>query len=329
MNILVVGGAGYIGSHMVRYLADGTGHRAVALDDLSRGHRDAVIGAELVVGDYGDAALVERLCREQEIGAVMHFGAASLVAESVANPAKYYEDNVVKGKRLIDAALAAGVRRVIFSSTAAVYGIPERVPIPEDAQTQPINPYGHTKLAFEGLLDNYAGAYGLQYISLRYFNAAGSDPGGRIGEDHTPETHLIPLALRVALGQRPAITIYGDDYLTPDGTCIRDYVHVTDLAAAHLLALERLAAGGPSGVYNLGSGQGFSVKEILDVCRKVTGHPIPAETGPRRPGDPAVLVAGAERAREELGWQPVLTSMHDIVATAWRWQQAYPDGYVV
>ena len=327
MNILVVGGAGYIGSHMVRYLHERSGHRAVVLDNLSRGHRAAVAGAELVAGDYGDAALVERVCREQGIDALMHFGADSQVGESVTDPAKYYENNVVKGKRLIDAALAAGVKRVIFSSTAATYGIPERVPIREDDRTQPINPYGRTKLAFEGLLESYADAYGLQYTALRYFNAAGADPEGRIGEDHAPETHLIPLVLQVALGQRPAITVYGEDYPTPDGTCIRDYIHVYDLAAAHLLALERLAAGGPSGVYNLGNGEGFSVKEIIDVCREVTGHPIPVETGPRRAGDPAVLIAGAERAREELGWQPAFTAVRDIVATAWQWHRAYPHGY--
>ncbi|MHB9110838.1 MAG: UDP-glucose 4-epimerase GalE [Armatimonadota bacterium] len=327
MNILVVGGAGYIGSHMVRYLHERSGQRAVVLDNLSRGHRGAVAGAELVVGDYGDAALVERVCREREIGALMHFGADSLVGESVTDPAKYYENNVVKGKRLIDAALAAGVKRVIFSSTAATYGIPERAPIREDDRTQPINPYGRTKLAFEGLLESYADAYGLQYTALRYFNAAGADPGGGIGEDHAPETHLIPLVLQVALGQRKVITVFGEDYPTPDGTCIRDYIHVYDLASAHLLALERLAAGGPSGVYNLGNGEGFSVKEIIDVCREVTGHPIPVETGPRRAGDPAVLIAGAERAREELGWQPAFTSVRDIVVSAWKWHQAHPRGY--
>jgi len=327
MNILVVGGAGYIGSHMVQFLNERSGQRAVVLDNLSRGHRGAVAGAELIVGDFGDMALVERVCREREIGALMHFGADSQVGESVTDPAKYYENNVVKGKRLIDAALAAGVKRVIFSSTAASYGIPERVPIREDDRTLPINPYGRTKLAFEGLLESYAGAYGLQYTALRYFNAAGADPNGRIGEDHAPETHLIPLVLQVALGQRKAITVFGEDYPTPDGTCIRDYIHVYDLAAAHLLALERLAAGGPSGVYNLGNGEGFSVKEIIDVCREVTGHPIPVETGPRRAGDPAVLIAGAEQARKELGWQPEFTSVRDIVASAWKWQQAHPRGY--
>jgi len=328
MNILVVGGAGYIGSHMVRYLAEWPGHRAVVLDDLSRGHRGAVAGAELIEGDYGDAALVERACREHVIEALLHFGADSQVAESVADPAKYYENNMVKGKRLIDAALAAGVRLVIFSSTAAVYGIPERVPIEESDRTQPINPYGRTKLAFEGLLESYAGAYGLQYTALRYFNAAGADDDGEIGEDHAPETHLIPLVLQVALGQRPSITIYGNNYPTPDGTCIRDYIHVYDLAAAHLLALERLAAGGPSGVYNLGIGQGFSVKQIIEMCREITGHPIPVEIGPRRPGDPAVLIASSERARKELGWQPDIDLLREIVLTAWRWHQAHPHGYI-
>ena len=327
MKILVIGGAGYVGSHLVQFLAECGGHHVTVLDNLSKGHRPAVIGAELVVGDYGDAALVNSLCREREIEALMHFGADSQVGESVENPAKYYENNVVKGKQLIDAAVQAGVRRVIFSSTAAVYGEPQRVPIREDDATVPTSPYGHTKLAFEWLLEDYRAAYGLHYICLRYFNAAGADPGGRIGEDHRPETHLIPLVLQVALGQRPSITVYGDDYHTPDGTCIRDYIHVRDLAAAHVLALQRLASGGASGAYNLGNGQGFSVQQILDVCRQVTGRPIPAELGPRRPGDPAILIAAADHARHSLGWEPELTSLHDIVESAWTWRKAHPAGY--
>lgn len=327
MNILIVGGAGYIGSHMVKYLTDRTNHTVVVLDNLYKGHRDAVIGAELVVGDFGDRDLVESLCKERGIDALMHFGAHSLVGESVTDPEKYYYNNVVKGKALIDGALAGGVKYVIFSSTAATYGEPERVPIEENDRTRPTNPYGHTKLAFEGLLESYRVAYGLNYTCLRYFNAAGADESGLIGEDHAPESHLIPLVLQVALGKRANIKVFGDDYPTPDGTCVRDYIHVTDLASAHLLALERLANGGESGVYNLGNGQGFSVKEIIDVCREVTGHPIPQEMAERRAGDPAVLVASSARAREILGWQPVYTNVRDIVASAWKWHQQHPEGF--
>jgi UDP-glucose 4-epimerase len=327
VNILVVGGAGYIGSHMVKYLLDHTEHTVTVLDNLAKGHRGAVLGAEVVEGDFGDASLVEKLCWDKAITALLHFGADSLVGESVTNPEKYYENNVVKGKRLIDAAITAGVRQVIFSSTAATYGLPERVPIREDDPTRPINAYGRTKLAFEGLLESYREAYGLQYTCLRYFNAAGAHPSGAIGEDHQPESHLIPLVLQVALGQRESIKIFGDDYETPDGTCLRDYIHVDDLASAHLLALQRLLDGGDSGIYNLGNGHGFSVKEVIDVCRAVTGHAIPAEIAPRRPGDPDVLIASADRAREILGWQPRYTDVRAIVETAWRWHQGHPKGY--
>jgi UDP-glucose 4-epimerase len=327
VNILIVGGAGYIGSHMVKYLLDTTAHRVVVLDNLYKGHAEAVLGAKLVIGDFGDRDFVEALCKTHEIEALIHFGAHSLVGESVTDPEKYYENNVVKGKRLIDGALAAGVKHVIFSSTAATYGEPERVPIQEDDRTRPTNPYGHTKLAFEGLLESYRVAYGLNYTCLRYFNAAGADPSGSIGEDHSPESHLIPLVLQVALGKRASIKIFGDDYATEDGTCVRDYIHVLDLASSHLLALEKLANGGPSGIYNLGNGQGFSVREIIDVCREVTGHPIPEEMAPRRAGDPAVLIAGAERARTSLGWEPKYTQVRDIVATAWQWHQSHPNGY--
>jgi len=327
VNILIVGGAGYIGSHMMKYLREHSGHQVIALDNLSKGHRAAVLDAELRVGDFGDAELVGTICRERKIEALMHFGADSQVGESVANPAQYYENNVVKGKRLIDAALGAGVRHVIFSSTASTYGMPERVPITEDAITAPINPYGRTKLAFEGLLASYADAYGLRYTALRYFNACGADLSGLIGEAHDPESHLIPLVLQVALGQRAQINVYGADYPTPDGTCIRDYIHVNDLASAHLLALERLLDGGASGVYNLGNGQGFSVQEIIQECRAVTGHAIPATISDRRPGDPAFLIAGAQRAQAELGWQPQHPDIREIVASAWKWHSAHPRGY--
>lgn len=327
MHILIVGGAGYIGSHMVKYLREHTAHDVLVLDNLAKGHPEAVRNTELVVGDFGDTELVAELCRERKIDALMHFGADSLVSESVTDPAKYYFNNVMKGQRLIDAALSAGVKRVIFSSTAAVYGEPVRTPIQEDDPTRPTNPYGRTKLAFEGLLESYRVAYGLEYTCLRYFNAAGADPGAEIGEDHAPESHLIPIVLQVALGQRAQVNILGDDYPTPDGTCLRDYIHVNDLAAAHLLALERLAAGGASAIFNLGNGQGFSVREVIDVCRQVTGHPIPAEIGPRRPGDAAVLVAGADRARATLGWQPHYTDLEVIIRTAWEWHRRHPSGY--
>jgi UDP-glucose 4-epimerase len=327
MNILVVGGAGYIGSHMVKYLGAHTAHRSVVLDNLARGHAAAVDGAELVVGDFGDAALVADLCRKHQVDAILHFAADSQVGESMVDPAKYYQNNVVNGKALVDAALGEGVKRFIFSSTAAVYGNPLHTPIDEADACLPVNPYGRTKLAFEQLLQSYAEAYGLQYTCLRYFNAAGADPSGSIGEDHTPESHLIPLVLQVAQGQRASIEVYGDDYATPDGTCVRDYIHVNDLAAAHLLALDRLVAGGDSGSYNLGNGQGFSVQQVLDVCRTVTGHPIPALVGSRRPGDPAVLVASATRARADLGWQPAFSTLTSIVETAWRWHGEHPMGY--
>lgn len=327
MNVLIVGGAGYIGSHMVRYLAGHTGYEVTVLDNLSKGHREAVCEAELMEGDFGDSELVEQLCRARRISALLHFGAHSLVGESVKHPGDYYENNVVKGKRLLDGALAGGVRYVIFSSTAAVYGEPERAPIYESDRRTPTNPYGHTKLAFEGLLESYAGANEFRYTSLRYFNAAGAESSGCIGEDHHPESHLIPLILQVALGQRDAITVYGDDYPTPDGTCIRDYIHVADLAAAHLLALERLTSGGTSRVYNLGNGQGYSVMDAIGACREVTGHPIPSVVASRRSGDPAVLIASSDRARQELGWQPRRTHLKDIIASAWHWHHSHPNGY--
>ncbi len=327
MNILVVGGAGYIGSHMVKYLLRENAGTVTVLDNLAKGHRAAVAGMELVVGDYGNGALVADLCRRHKIDALMHFGADSLVGESVTNPAKYYENNVVKGKALIDGALEAGVQHVIFSSTAAAYGEPEEVPITEDTATHPTNPYGRTKLAFEGLLESYRVAYGLNYTALRYFNAAGATPGGEVGEDHSPETHLIPLVLQVALGQRPSINVFGSDYPTEDGTCVRDYIHVDDLASAHLLALRRIMAGGESAIFNLGNGTGFSVREVIDYCRQVTGHVIPEVLVERRAGDPAVLIASSARAQAELNWQPQYTSVRDIIATAWAWHSSHPRGY--
>jgi len=327
VNILVVGGAGYIGSHMVKYLQDENAGTVTVLDNLAKGHRAAVSGAELVVGDYGNGALVAELCSNNNIDALMHFGADSLVGESVTNPAKYYENNVVKGKTLIDGALEAGVKHVIFSSTAATYGEPTEVPITEDAANRPTNPYGRSKLAFEGLLESYRVAYGLNYTILRYFNAAGAAPGGEIGEDHSPETHIIPLVLQVTLGQRESINIYGSDYPTPDGTCVRDYVHVNDLASAHLLALRRIMDGGSSEIFNLGNGTGFSVREIVDYCRQVTGHAIPEVLVERRAGDPAVLIASSKRAQSMLNWQPKYTAVRYIISTAWAWHSTHPQGY--
>jgi UDP-glucose 4-epimerase len=314
---------------MVRYLLENSDHGVVVLDNLAKGHREAVRGVELVVGDFGSRELVTTLCRERAIDAVIHFGADSLVGESMEHPEKYFTNNVVKGKHLLDGAMDAGVGLFVFSSTAAVYGDPVRQPIREDDPKAPLNPYGRTKLAFEYLLESYSDAYGLRHSALRYFNACGAHPSGEIGEDHAPETHLIPLVLQVAMGTRKEIAVFGDQYATPDGTCIRDYIHVQDLAAAHLLALERLADGGASGAYNLGNGTGFSVHEIIEVCRAVTGHPIPARVAEPRQGDPAVLVASAERAVTELGWSPRYTDVRDIVATAWQWHQSHPLGYVV
>ncbi|MCL6634246.1 MAG: UDP-glucose 4-epimerase GalE [Peptococcaceae bacterium] len=326
MNILVTGGAGYIGSHTVRELVN-RGHRVVVLDNLSKGHGAAVKGAALVRGDTADWLLLKSLFAEYQVEAVMHFAASSLVGESVRRPADYYQNNVVKGLSLLNAMVEAGVRRLVFSSTAAVYGEPREIPIPEDHPAAPTNPYGATKLALEGAMRWYDQAYGLRYVSLRYFNAAGADPAGDIGEDHDPETHLIPLVLKAALGLVPGLEVFGTDYPTPDGTCIRDYIHVNDLAAAHILALEALAAGAPSAVYNLGNGNGYSVLEVIRAAEEVVGRPINVRYGPRRPGDPAVLVAGSDKIKEDLKWRPRFTDLRAIIETAWRWHKSHPRGF--
>lgn len=324
MRILVTGGAGYVGSHAVRLLVR-SGHDVWIYDNLSRGHRQAA-QAPLIEGELHDRSKLTDVLREHRIEAVMHFAAFALVGESVAQPALYYENNVVAALSLLEAMRAAGVARFIFSSTTATYGEPEKMPISEDFPQQPINPYGFTKLVIERALDDYARAYNWRFAALRYFNAAGANPEGDIGEDHDPESHLIPIVLQVALGQRDAITIFGDDYPTPDGTCIRDYIHVDDLASAHLKALDKLTPG--SGLkLNLGTGRGYSVREVIDACRRVTGHPIPETIGPRRPGDPPELVADSRRAQQTLEWQPKYTDIESIVATAWRWHQAHPRGY--
>jgi UDP-glucose 4-epimerase len=319
-TVLVVGGAGYIGSHMAAALLD-AGYGVVTLDDLSRGHRELVPGGAFVQGGCGDAPTLDRLFAEHRIGAVMHFAAWALVGESVAKPLDYYRNNVAATAVLLDRMLAHGVKTFIFSSTCAVYGEPERVPIDEDHPTRPTNPYGTTKLTAEHMLADAARAHGLAYTSLRYFNAAGAHPDRPLGERHDPETHLIPLVLQVAAGRRERVAVLGTDYPTRDGTCVRDYVHVCDLAQAHLLALERLLAGKPGGIYNLGSSRGYTVREVIELARKITGHPIPATDAPRRPGDPAVLVASPEKARRELGWQPRFAALETILATAWAWHR--------
>ena len=324
MNVFVTGGAGYIGSHVVRLLLE-AGHRVRVYDNLAEGHAAAVPEETLVRGDLMDAQrLVEAL--DEGFDCVMHFAAHCYVGESMINPEKYYATNVVAGLRLLTAMRRAGVRRIVFSSSAATYGEPEQIPITEEHPQNPINAYGQTKLDFEHALGFYAGAYGLGYASLRYFNAAGAAPDGAIGEDHDPETHLVPIVLQVALGQRKSVQIFGTDYPTRDGTCVRDYIHVCDLAQAHILAMERIEPG-KGGWYNLGNGNGYTVREVIDVAQKVTGRKIPAEAGPRRPGDPPELVASSAKIMRELGWKPQYPDLETIVETAWRWHEAHPDGY--
>jgi len=319
-HILVVGGAGYIGSHMVKDLLR-AGYAVTVLDDLSRGHREMVGDAELIEGDLGNTEILRRIFRAQPVDAVMHFAAHSLVGESVEKPLAYYRNNVARTIELLDSMLTHGVTRFIFSSTAAVYGEPNSVPIDEDHPCQPTNPYGASKRAVERLLADCAPGSGLNYVSLRYFNAAGADTSGTLGERHRPETHLIPLVLQVATGQRDAIRIYGTDYPTPDGTCLRDYVHVSDLTQAHLLALESLIRGSGNAVYNLGNSKGYSVREVIEAARQVTGHDIPVIEAPRRAGDPAVLIADSSRIRRVLGWRPVYEDLSSIIGTAWLWHQ--------
>ena len=325
MKVLVTGGAGYIGSHAVRILV-AAGHDVWVYDSLVYGHRGAVPSGRLIVGDLADQEKVEQVLREHAIDAVMHFAAFALVGESVERPERYYQNNIINSVKLLDAMRATGVHRIVFSSTTATYGVPETIPITEAECQDPINPYGFSKLVVEHALADYAHAHGFAYAALRYFNAAGASPDGDLGEDHKPESHLIPIVLQVALGQRETISIFGDDYPTPDGTCIRDYVHVDDLADAHLRALERLEPGRGLRL-NLGTGRGHSVQEVIDACRNVTGHAIPAQLGGRRPGDPPELVADASQAYEVLGWKPSYQEIEPIVATAWKWHQGHPHGY--
>lgn len=325
MNVLVTGGAGYIGSHAVRLL-ERSGHDVRVFDNLVYGHRAAVRPDCLIVGDLMDRPTVEAVLREHDIEAVMHFAAYAYVGESVTDPGKYYTNNVVGTIALMEAMRAVGVTRIVFSSTCATYGEPETVPITEETPQRPINPYGFSKLVIERALADYARAYGWGYAALRYFNAAGASPDGDLGEDHDPETHLIPLILDVALGRRDHILVFGDQFPTPDGTCIRDYIHVDDLASAHLAALETLGPGIERKL-NLGTGRGSSVLEVIEACRRVTGHAIPAKIVAARAGDPPGLVADAGLARRVLGWAPRYHEIEAIIETAWRWHRDHPDGY--
>ena len=326
MSILVCGGAGYVGSHCLEALK-AAGYDCVVVDDLSRGHRAAVGESPLYVGNIADDALMDRVFREHHIEVVLHFAAASQVGESMKEPLLYYENNLCATVALLRSMRRHEVGRIVFSSSAAVYGEPDTVPIPEESPKAPTNTYGETKLAMERLMHWCHVAYGLEYVSLRYFNAAGASPSGIIGEDHTPETHLIPLVLQAAQGRREKVSIFGDDYPTPDGTCIRDYIHTSDLASAHLLAARRLLAGEGSGIFNLGSEHGLSVRQIIDAARKVTGRDFPVEVAPRRAGVPAVLIASNRKAREELGWVPAHSDAESILASAWAWHSSHPDGF--
>lgn len=327
MKILVTGGAGYIGSHAVRALIE-AGREVVVLDDLSTGFREAVHpDAKFYNIDIHDGEALNKLFQAEDIAGVIHFAAFSQVGESMKKPLKYYDNNLSGTLSLIKAMVRNNVKYIVFSSTAATYGEPERVPILESDRTQPTNCYGETKLAIEKMMKWTGGAHDLHYVALRYFNACGAHPSGEIGEAHDPETHLIPLILQVPLGKREAISVFGDDYPTKDGTCIRDYIHVCDLSDAHILALDYLMKGGESDVFNLGNGEGFTVKEVIETARRVTGHPIPAEICPRRAGDPAQLVASSEKARSILGWKPRYNDLETIIQTAWDWHRNHPNGY--
>ena len=327
MAILVCGGAGYIGSHAVHALVE-KGEEVVIVDNLQTGHRGALNpAAKFYEGDIRDASVLDRIFTENKIEAVIHFAANSLVGESMEKPLLYFNNNVYGMQVLLEGMVRHGVDKIVFSSTAATYGEPKRVPIHEDDETCPTNTYGETKLTMEKMMKWVSRANGVRYVSLRYFNAAGALPDGSIGEDHKTETHLIPLILQVPTGRRDHITVFGDDYPTPDGTCLRDYIHVVDLADAHVLALEYLRKGGASDIFNLGNGQGFSVKEMIAAAEKATGRSIKVEIGPRRAGDPAQLIASSEKARSVLGWKPQFTDVEQVIGTAWKWHESHPHGY--
>jgi UDP-glucose 4-epimerase len=320
MKVLVVGGAGYIGSHMVKMLLS-KGHDVVTFDNLSGGYRDAVLGGEFVLGDLADQAAVDAVFTKYKPQAVMHFASFIQVGESVRRPDMYYRNNFSNTLNLLDAMVAHGVKYFIFSSTAAVFGEPDYVPIDEVHPNRPVNPYGRSKWMVEQILADYDHAFGLKSVCLRYFNAAGADPEGQLGERHDPETHLVPLILQAASGRRSEIHVFGRNYDTPDGTCIRDYIHIVDLCSAHLLALRYLADGGTSERFNLGNGEGFSVQQVIDTVEKVTGRKVKVLDGPRRDGDPARLVADSTRARSQLGWEPVFADLESIVQHAWAWER--------
>jgi len=327
MAILVCGGAGYIGSHAVHALVE-KGEEVVIVDNLQTGHRGALNpAAKFYEGDIRDASVLDRIFTKNKIEAVIHFAANSLVGESMEKPLLYFNNNVYGMQVLLEGMVRHGVDKIVFSSTAATYGEPKRVPIHEDDETCPTNTYGETKLTMEKMMKWVSRANGVRYVSLRYFNAAGALPDGSIGEDHKTETHLIPLILQVPTGRRDHITVFGDDYPTPDGTCLRDYIHVVDLADAHVLALEYLRKGGASDIFNLGNGQGFSVKEMIAAAEKATGRSIKVEIGARRAGDPAQLIASSEKARSVLGWKPQFTDVEQVIGTAWKWHESHPHGY--
>ena len=327
MNVLVVGGAGYIGSHCVRQLI-AAGHRPVVLDNLAYGHRQAVAQEiPFYAANLGDTPTVLNILRQEKIELVMHFAAFCYVGESVTAPVKYYENNVVATLHLLDAMLQAGVKKFVFSSTCATFGVPERLPMTEDLPQAPINPYGQTKLDVENMLKALSTAHGLSFAAFRYFNAAGAAEDGTIGEDHNPETHLIPLAIQVATGKRANLQVFGTDYPTPDGTCLRDYVHVDDLSRAHIAVFDKLATPGARFFYNLGTGKPFSVREIIQAVEKITGKKVPVIESPRRAGDPPALFADSSKAQKELGWTPKFMDAESVIATAWKWHQSHPNGY--
>ncbi|MDD5935744.1 MAG: UDP-glucose 4-epimerase GalE [Clostridiales bacterium] len=327
MTILVLGGAGYIGSHTVYELID-QGEDVVIVDNLVTGHIEAVHEkARFYQGDIRDRAFMDSVFEKENIDAVIHFAAFSLVGESMVDPLKYYDNNLCGTKVLLDSMIAHGIDKIVFSSTAATYGEPERIPIMETDRTEPTNTYGETKLSMEKMFKWTSKAHNLRYVSLRYFNACGAHKSGNIGEAHNPESHLIPLILQVPNGQRENIKVFGDDYDTKDGTCVRDYIHVTDLAQAHILAVKYLREGNESNIFNLGNGVGFTVEEVIEEARKVTGHPIPEVKAERRAGDPARLIASSEKARKILGWNPQNANLDDIIASAWKWHSTHPHGY--
>ncbi|MCD4699529.1 MAG: UDP-glucose 4-epimerase GalE [Phycisphaerae bacterium] len=325
MNILITGGAGYIGSHLIGVLSS-AGHNCTVYDNLINGHAKAVGDTKLITGDISDTLALTAAMRENDIDAVIHLAAFIEAGESVEKPEKYFRNNTLGGLALLEAMRDAGVTKMVFSSTAAVYGLPKQIPIRETDRTEPINPYGAGKLCVEFMLRAFANAYGMGFAALRYFNVAGAHPAGHIGESHCPETHLIPLVLEVPTGKRESVKIFGDDYDTPDGTCIRDYIHVMDLAAAHVLALDAIKNGVVK-VFNLGNGEGFSVREVIETCRSVTDHPIPADVAPRRPGDPPRLIASSLKVKDELGWRCEYPDLNTIVTHAWEWHKRHPNGY--